>query len=36
MKEPSFLMIVTGTSTAYQREDGVFVVPIDCLKNQKK
>lgn len=33
MKEPSFLMIVTGTSTAYQREDGVFVVPIDCLKN---
>lgn len=33
MKEPSFLMILTGTEIAYQREDGVFVVPIGCLKN---
>lgn len=33
MKEPSFLMILTGTEIAYQRDDGVFVVPIGCLKN---
>lgn len=33
MKEPSFLMIVTGTEVAYRREDGVLVVPIGCLKN---
>ena len=33
MKEPSFLMVITGTKNAYRREDGVFVVPIDCLKN---
>lgn len=33
MKEPSFLMIVTGTELAYRREDGVFVVPIGCLRD---
>ena len=33
MKEPSFLMILTGSEYAYQREDGVFVVPIGCLKD---
>lgn len=33
MKEPSFLMIVTGTEVAYRRDDGIFVVPIGCLKN---
>jgi len=33
MKEPSFLMIVTGTQYAYRRPDGVFVVPIGCLRN---
>ena len=33
MREPSFLMILTGTEIAYQREVGVFVVPIGCLKN---
>lgn len=32
MKEPSFLMIVTGTEIAYRRKDGVLVVPIGCLK----
>ncbi len=30
--EPSFLMIITGGEFAYKREDGVFVVPIGCLK----
>lgn len=33
MKEPSFLMVLTGTQYAYRREDGVFVVPIGCLRN---
>ncbi len=32
MKVPSFLMILTGTQLAYRREDGVFIVPIGCLK----
>lgn len=33
MQDPSFLMILTGTEIAYRRDDGVFVVPIGCLKN---
>ena len=34
MKEPSFLMVLTGTSKyAYRREDGVYVVPVGCLKD---
>lgn len=33
MKEPSFLMVLTGTELAYRRDDGVFVVPVGCLKN---
>ncbi|MBO5817110.1 MAG: hypothetical protein J6R26_04090 [Paludibacteraceae bacterium] len=34
MKAPSFKMVLTATgSHAYRRpEDGVFVVPIGCLK----
>lgn len=31
--EPSFLMVVTGGQFAYRRNDGVFVVPIGCLRN---
>ncbi len=33
MKEPAFLMILTGGDLAYRRSDGVFVVPIGCLKD---
>ena len=34
MKNPSFLMVLTATGKyAYQREDGVYVVPIGCLKD---
>ena len=34
MKEPSFLMVLTGVGDyAYQRADSVMVVPIGCLKN---
>lgn len=33
MKKPSFLMVLTGTEDiAFQRNDGVSVVPISCLK----
>ncbi len=30
-KKPSFLMVLTGTNTAYRRDDGVWVVPLACL-----
>lgn len=34
MSGPSFKMILTAVgSLAYKREDGIYVVPIDCLKN---
>ena len=34
MNNPSFLMILTATgSYAYKRDDGIYVVPIGCLKN---
>ncbi|MCF0198731.1 MAG: ATP-binding protein [Bacteroidaceae bacterium] len=31
-KSPSFLMVLTAVGGAYQREDGVYVVPINMLK----
>ncbi len=34
MKAPSFMMVLVGVGTyAYRREDGVYVVPIGCLKD---
>ncbi|RIY24677.1 AAA family ATPase [Bifidobacteriaceae bacterium WP021] len=34
MNAPSFLMVLTGTGDfAYCRKDGVYVIPIGCLKN---
>ena len=30
---PSFLAVITGTEYAYRRDDGVFVIPLGCLKN---
>lgn len=33
MGQASFLMVITGGQYAYRRNDGVFVVPIGCLKN---
>lgn len=34
MKEPSFLMVLTGIGNyAYRRKDGVLVCPIGCLKD---
>lgn len=34
MNDPSFLMVLTGTGDyEYLRQDGVYVVPVGCLKN---
>ena len=34
MNTPSFMMVLTGiTKYAYRRRDGVYVVPVGCLKN---
>lgn len=34
MKAPSFLMVIVGVgSFAYRRQDGIYIVPIGCLKN---
>lgn len=34
MNNPSFMMVITGVGgLAYRRKDGVFVVPIGCLRN---
>ena len=30
--EPSFLAVITATQFGYKREDGVYVIPITCLK----
>jgi hypothetical protein len=32
MQEPSFLMVLTATEYAFQMENGVWVVPLGCLK----
>ena len=33
MREPSFMMVLTATTNyAYRRKDGIYVVPIGCLK----
>jgi hypothetical protein len=33
MGNPSFLMVLTGGEVGYQRQDGVWVVPLGCLKH---
>lgn len=34
MNEPSFMMILVGVGDfAYRRKDGIYIVPIGCLKN---
>lgn len=33
MNPPSFLAVITGTGYAYKREDGIYVIPIGCLRN---
>lgn len=34
MNNPSFMMVITATGNyAYRREDGIYIVPIGCLKD---
>ena len=33
VREPSFLMVLTAGELAYRRKDGVYIVPIGCLKH---
>jgi predicted AAA+ superfamily ATPase len=33
MNDPSFLMVLTGTEYAFQMKNGIWIVPIGCLKN---
>ena len=34
MKKPSFLMVLTAIGDyAYRRQDGIYIVPLGCLKN---
>ena len=32
LREPSFLMVLTGGEIGYHRDDGVYILPIGCLK----
>jgi predicted AAA+ superfamily ATPase len=33
MKEPSFLMVLTAGELGYKRDDGVYIVPVGCLRD---
>lgn len=33
MREPDLLMVITGHGISYESEEGVFVIPIGCLKD---
>ena len=33
MREPDLMIVLTGGEFAYRRKDGVYVIPIGCLKN---
>lgn len=30
-RKPSFMMVLTGSGTAYRRDDGIYIVPLGCL-----
>ena len=32
-QEPSFMMVLTATGPLYRRDDGIYIVPINCLKD---
>lgn len=32
LRLPNLKIVITGTEYGYRREDGVFVIPIGCLK----
>ena len=33
LREPDLMMVLTGGELAYRRADGVYVIPLGCLKN---
>ncbi|MBQ9626273.1 MAG: ATP-binding protein [Treponema sp.] len=33
LREPDLLIVLTGTEFAYRRKDGVFVIPLGCLRD---
>ena len=33
LRLPDLKIVITGTEYGYRREDGVFVIPIGCLKD---
>lgn len=33
LREPDLMLVITGGTMAYTREDGVKVIPIACLKD---
>lgn len=33
IREPDLLIILTGGQYGYRRQDGVYVIPIGCLKD---
>jgi len=33
IKEPELLIIITGGEMAYRRKDGIYLIPIGCLRN---
>jgi predicted AAA+ superfamily ATPase len=32
IKEPELLIVITGSEMAYRRKDGVYIIPVGCLK----
>jgi predicted AAA+ superfamily ATPase len=32
IKEPEFLTIITGGEMAYRRKDGIYIIPVGCLR----
>ena len=33
LRIPDLKLIITGTKYGYRRDDGVFVIPVGCLKD---
>ncbi len=33
LREPDVKVVITGTEYAYRRDDGVYVIPIGCLRD---
>ena len=36
LREPDLLMVITGGEMAYSREDGVKIVPIGTLRDERR